>query len=237
MTDNSILSDTQSESVSRTPAWGGVCVKLLQGPLYRSGADDANWNALSTWLSEINDYFSKIGLVALVNQSDGYAYLAQTDDHRAKAAVLGFEQSESDDERTGEDESGKIPRLIKKMPLSPELSMLCVLLREALDRFEAQEGSSALVLREGEIKEMLSPYLKSQNDQTRVLKRLDEYFSQLVRLTFIREVNEAENQAAQKEREFEIRRIIKSRIGPDFLAEFKRRLEAENEKNAGDGEK
>ena len=237
MTDNSILSDTQSESVSRTPAWGGVCVKLLQGPLYRSGADDANWNALSTWLSEINDYFSKIGLVALVNQSDGYAYLAQTDDYRAKAAVLGFEQSESDDERTGEDESGKIPRLIKKMPLSPELSMLCVLLREALDRFEAQEGSSALVLREGEIKEMLSPYLKSQNDQTRVLKRLDEYISQLVRLTFIREVNEAENQAAQKEREFEIRRIIKSRIGPDFLAEFKRRLEAENEKNAGDGEK
>ena len=239
MTDNLNLQDFQenisSNNSSKIPLWGGVCVKLLQGPLYRSGADDANWNTLCTWLSEIDGYFSKIGLGVLVNQSDGYAYLAQSDDHRAEAAVQGFEEAGDDEERAGY-EAVKIPRLIKKMPLSAELSMLCVLLREALDRFESAGDGENLVLKESEIKEMISPYLKSQSDQTRVLKRLDEYISQLVRLTFLREIGTDKIAENGEEREFEVRRIIKSRISPDFLSEFKRRLEEQiSEKN--DGEK
>ncbi len=108
--------------------------------------------------------------------------------------------------------------------------MLCVLLREALDRFEASQSSqSALIISESEIKELLQPYLKSSSDQTRVLKRLDEYIAQLLRLTFLHEI--VENSS---ERKFEVRRIIKSRIGPEFLSEFKKRLEAQNASYSSD---
>ena len=234
MADNLDLQNNEQDSFlphqAKTPSWGGVCVKLLQGPLYRSGADDENWNTLCEWFSAINDYFSKIGLVVLQNQSDGYAFLAEADDHRSRAAVSGFEEAPSDDERSTQDEGVKMPRLIKKMPLSVELSMLCVLLREALDRFEASESSkSALVISESEIRELLLPYLKSSSDQTRVLKRLDEYIAQLLRLTFLHEIIDNSS-----ERKFEGRRIIKSRIGPEFLSEFKKRLEAQNASYSSD---
>ena len=108
--------------------------------------------------------------------------------------------------------------------------MLCVLLREALDKAEG-EDSSELVLKESEIKDMIMPYLKTMSDQTKIMKKLDEYISQLVKLTFIREINENENATAGNEREFEIRRIIKSRISPTFLEEFKKRLMEQNNKN------
>ena len=226
MTD---FDDATPEGTQSSPSWGGVCVKLLQGPLYRTGVDDVNWKTLTTWLSEINNYFEKIGLIVLVNQGDGYAYLSQLDDFKAREAMNGFE--DVDDEDMHKDSEGeKIPRLIKKMPMTVELSMLCVLLREALDRAEGDD-SSELVLKESEIKDMIVPYLKTMSDQTKIMKRLDEYISQLIKLTFIREINENENAAAGKEREFEIRRIIKSRISPTFLEEFKKRLLEQNEKN------
>ena len=222
--------ELSSQEDNGTPSWGGVCIKLLQGPLYRSGVDDINWKTLTTWLSEINKYFEKIGLIVLVNQSDGYAYLSQLDDFKAREAMNGFEDVDDEDMHKEGSESEKLPRLIKKMPLSVELSMLCVLLREALDKAEG-EDSSELVLKESEIKDMIMPYLKTMSDQTKIKKKLDEYISQLVKLTFIREINENENATAGNEREFEIRRIIKSRISPTFLEEFKKRLMEQNDKN------
>jgi len=222
--------ELSSQEDNSTPSWGGVCIKLLQGPLYRSGVDDINWKTLTTWLSEINKYFEKIGLIVLVNQSDGYAYLSQLDDFKAREAMNGFEDVDDEDMHKEGSESEKLPRLIKKMPLSVELSMLCVLLREALDKAEG-EDSSELVLKESEIKDMIMPYLKTMSDQTKIMKKLDEYISQLVKLTFIREINENENATAGNEREFEIRRIIKSRISPTFLEEFKKRLMEQNDKN------
>ena len=150
--------ELSSQEDNGTPSWGGVCIKLLQGPLYRSGVDDINWKTLTTWLSEINKYFEKIGLIVLVNQSDGYAYLSQLDDFKAREAMNGFEDVDDEDMHKEGSESEKLPRLIKKMPLSVELSMLCVLLREALDKAEG-EDSSELVLKESEIKDMIMPYL------------------------------------------------------------------------------
>ena len=191
MTDSELTTTENAQS----PSWGGVCVKLLQGPLYRSGVDDQNWKSLTTWLSEINAYFEKIGLIVLVNQSDGYAYLAQLDDFKSREAMNGFEIIDDEDMQKEIGENEKIPRLIKKMPMTIELSMLCVLLREALDRAESEESDkSEVILKESEIKEMISPYLKSMSDQTKIMKRLDEYISQLLKLTFIREVNESENE-------------------------------------------
>ncbi|MCR5606270.1 MAG: DUF4194 domain-containing protein [Treponema sp.] len=187
-------------------AWGAVCVKLLQGPIYRTGANDSTWNSLTSWIKDINEYFSRLNLKVTVNDNDGYAYLEQIEDA---------------------EDTNKIPRLIKKVPLTIELSLLCVLLREALDDFDVSESEDAfLVMKESEIKDMMMPYMKNIPDQTKIYRKLDEYLNQLVRLSFIREITDikSENNNQQRDREYEIRRIIKAKIGPSFLAEFKKRL-------------
>ena len=201
MTNN----NEQSSNIS-TPQWAAVSIKLLQGPIYRSNANDKLWNTLTTYESNIQTYFAQIGLKVLIEKSDGYAYLTQ-------------------DEKYSDE---MLPKLIKKNPLSIGMSLLCVLLREALDNFDSSQSQAAfLVLKESEIKDMLTLYLPEQNDQTKLYAKFDAYITQLINLTFIKEVNcsETSNSTNQKhDREFEIRRIIRSKIDAEFLSEFKSKL-------------
>jgi hypothetical protein len=201
------------------PEWAGACIRLLQGPVYRNGADDVTWNLLTVWLSNISGYFAQIGLSVIIDQSDGYAFLAQSDDDTVSP--------------DNSDTQPQLPHLIRKYALTPEVSLLCVLLREALDHFDtSQNESSMLILKESEIKEMLSVFLKEKADQNRLYNKLDEYLGQLVKLSFIRELNNNAGQPGTtgtvSDREFEVRRIIRAKINAEFLAEFKRKLQELN---------
>ena len=185
---------------NQQPIWANVCVKLLQGPLYRTNANDKNWNTLTAYESKIQEYFYTIGLHVVIEKSDGYAFLSQLAD---------------------EDSNDSLPHLIKKIPLTPEISLLCVLLREALDSFDSsQSDSSVLVLSENEIKDMLSVFLKEKTDQTKFYSKLDGYLMQLVNLSFLRELNKddtfVKSNTAILEREFEVRRIIRAKIDTEF---------------------
>ena len=59
----------------KSPVWASVCVKLLQGPLYRQSNNDPAWSLLCAWQGEIDRYFGVIGLHVFVDQADGYAFL------------------------------------------------------------------------------------------------------------------------------------------------------------------
>ena len=201
------------------PVWAPVCIKLLQGPVYRSGVADAVWNTLTEWTSAIGDYFAQIGLIVYVDQSDGYAFLKQSDD-----------SGEVSDAAEG---GADLPHLIRKLPLTPEVSLLCVLLREALDQFDTSQNQSAmLVMKESEIKERLSVFIKEKNDQVKYFNKLDAYLNQLVNLSFLRELNTTPGtrsaSANQEDREFEVRRIIRAKINVEFLSGFKQKLQELN---------
>ncbi len=214
------------------PQWAGVAVKLLQGPVYRTNSNDSTWNLLKTWNSDIQDYFSKIGVFVFVEDSDGYAFLKQKNGLDEEAELGDDEDAENENTGKSDIDYSKIPRLIKSYPLSMELSLLCVILREALDQFDtSQDSSSMLVMKESEIKDRLVTFMPEKSDQTRVYSKMDEYLNRLVDLTFLRELKRDDDKTEIKyDREFEVRRIIRGKVNAEFLEEFKKRLEEVNRK-------
>src|SRR6266849_4561853 len=87
-------------------------IRLLQGPLY---SDDATaWKLLVQHSDQIRNYCGQMGLELLLHEEDGFAYLRQP-------------EWEDDEGRSIE-----LPRLTRRQPLSRDVSMLCVLLREQL---------------------------------------------------------------------------------------------------------
>ncbi|MBP3365904.1 MAG: DUF4194 domain-containing protein [Treponema sp.] len=218
----------------KIPEWGAVCVKLLQGPVYRTNAQDSFWNLLKMYLSDINDYFSKIGVCVFVDESDGYAFLRQiVSSQESDFPDEDFVENENKETGPLSDETEKrlanFPHLIKNYPLSIELSLLCVILRETLDQFDSSEDSSSmLVMKESEIKEKLMIFLPETSDQTKMYSKIDEYLNKLAELTFLREIKKNETSAGRYDREFEVRRIIRAKINAEFLEEFKRKLEKIN---------
>lgn len=127
-----------SDFSGKAPVWAGVCVKLLQGPIYRSGNNDTTWSLLEAWQGEIDRYFWTLGLHVFVENADGYAFLEQRE--------LGEEEE-------------TIPKLIQERPLTVQDSLLCVLFREALDQFDtSQNQSENLFLTTSEIKDRLDTF-------------------------------------------------------------------------------
>ena len=75
-----------------------AAVRLLQGVVYSS--DQRPWEQVLSYRSNLEDYFSRIGLVLVVDEADGLAYLRQY----------------SDDERSATGDA--LPRLFRRMPLT-----------------------------------------------------------------------------------------------------------------------
>lgn len=189
-------------------AWAAPCIKLLQGPLYENEGDSKTWRLLIQYQREIASFFDHIGISVFIEPAEGYAFLEQKEDE------------------TGETES---VRLIRRSPLSFEMSLLCVLLREALEQFDiSQNDSSILVLPESEIRNMLSVYFKEKTDQTKLYNELTKYLNQAVDLGFLKELHQEQNGKIGDgiiDRKFEVRRILRAKITTEFLSEFKKRLE------------
>lgn len=188
-------------------AWANACIKLLQGIVYD---DDPCWNMLSNNIREITDFFETIGVQVFIDQNDGYAFLKQIDNDETDAG-------------------SETIRLIRRYPLSFELSLLCVLLREELEKFDSSQHDSAiLVLSESEIRSMLSVYFKEKADQTKLYRELTKYLNQAAELSFLKELKENSGSTdIPIDRKFEVRRILRAVIDIDFLSEFKKRLDHE----------
>jgi hypothetical protein len=176
-------------------------IKLLKGPIYD---DEPVWTLLLNRYKDISDYLNRIGLIVNIHESEGFAYAGHP------------EQEEDDDD---------IPRLIRRMPLSFEVSLLCVILREELERFDVSDNESRkLFLTMRELRERIKFYFKEKTDETRLIRQLEKYIRQTENLGFLREVSPGDEKT-NKEPVFEVMRIIKAKISPDFLAGFKEKME------------
>ena len=190
-----------------TAQWAAVCIKLLQGAIYENEEPDT-WKLLQQYQREIAAYFDQIAISLFIEPADGYAFL---------------EQKESEEGRS------KSVRLIRHYPLSFELSLLCVLLREALEQFDvSQNTSSILVLKASEIRGMLSIYFKEKTDQTKLYKELNRYLNQAAEIGFLKNLSAkdlSKSGDVDIDPAYEVRRIIRAKVSTDFLAEFKDRLQ------------
>lgn len=184
----------------RTPeqhAISTTIVKLMQGIVYREASEDV-WRNLERHEAAVQDHFATIGVVAVIDTVEGYAFLRALD------------------EVEGED---PLPRLVKRRTLTYPVSLLLLLLRKRLAEFEASGDEGKLVLDHERIVEMLRLFLRDTSDETRLLTNIDQTISKAVELGFLHRVREQRDTNA-----WEVRRILKAYVDAATMADFDERL-------------
>jgi len=180
---------------------GIAAVRLLQGVLY---ADDKNaWESLLSNESELTDYFTRIGLVLVVDQGDGLAYLRQLDD----------------DQRThGYD---RLPRLFRRTPLGYDATLLCVLLRDEYRRFEDEDlDNERCVVDVDAMFDSWKSFFPADEDEVRLRRKLGTTLKRLDELKFVRRFQE-------KPEAWEVCRLLKARLPLSELENLRQQLLAE----------
>lgn len=188
------------ESSSTTALYAHVIIKLLQGPIYVD--EKIVWRDLQAWKSSIQEYFGKIGIDLIINETDGFARIAQP---------------EADEET-----ENPLPRLMRKQTMNYETTLLCVILREILEEFDVVSEGTKLFLTQKEIKERIELFYKEQANKSKLWKELSKPINSLqnigiLKLTREDPVNKDNNQ-------YEVKRIIKALVSNKKLEEIRDKL-------------
>jgi hypothetical protein len=180
-----------------------VLVKLLTGPLYME--DRKNWELLLAHRHGIEIYFSKIAMQLHIHETDGFAYLRQYSN-----------------EELGE-EPYHAPRLIRRHPLTYEVTLLLVLLRERLQQFELDSGSHLrLVMNHDELRDMVTLFFKEKADEVKMLRNIDVVISKVSELGFLRLL------PGKTKNEYEVMRLLKAKLPAETLDALREKLASHN---------
>lgn len=183
---------------SQIAPYAPAVIRLLQGPL--SSDDNGPWNLLLTYETPVREYIAKIGLELVLNEPDGYAFLRQP------------EWEGEDSQRVA------LPRLTRRDRLSYHVTLMCALLRERLDQFEASTPETdRLIVSNDDLHDMLRPFLRERGDERALLKKIEETANRIAELGFLRRLG--------ADHRYEVRPILKARIGSDILADVLQMLE------------
>ena len=192
-------------SDSNLKPWSQVCIKLLQGPIFRQNANDKLWETLETYESDIESFFAILGVSVAIDKADGFAFLQQND---------------------LEEEDDKVSRLIRQTPLTEEQSFLCILLRDELNKFDnpnnSQNKSSVLILRESDLYEQFAMFYSQKTDQITAKNNFKKNLNRLCELGLLKEQNQDN---PEMESEYEVRRYIRAKITSEFCEEFMKKLQ------------
>jgi hypothetical protein len=175
--------------------YAAVVLRLLRDVLY---FDDKEWALLLMYHTAVRDHFASIGLQLHLDEAEGFAYLSQPD------------PDPDDPDQT------PLPRLVARLPLSYDATLLAVLLREALLLFDAtRPDETRLILNRAEIQEMMALFFGEQSDMTRIQRKIDTVINQVERVGFLKQVG------AKEAGQYEVKRIIKAKISADTLVEIR----------------
>lgn len=195
-------------TASNLKPWSQVCIKLLQGPIFRQNANDKLWNRLEMYESDISSFFSVLGVSVAIDKADGFAFLQQND---------------------LDEEEDKVSRLIRQTPLTEEQSFLCILLRDELNKFDnpnnSQNKSSVLILRESELYEQFSMFYGKKTDQITTRNNFKKNLNRLCELGLLKEQNPNDT---EMEMEYEVRRYIRAKITSEFCEEFMKKIQEQS---------
>lgn len=172
-----------------------VVVQLLRGVVYRD-THERQWQLLLGMRGPVSDYVAVLGLVAIVDEAEGYAYLRSRDNDQ---------------------DEPPLPRLIARHSLSFHVSLLLALLRKKLAEFDALSAEPRLVINREQIIEMVRLFLPDSSNEVRLFAQIDTYINKVVELGFLRRLRGESDL-------FEVRRILKAFIDGQWLAEFETRL-------------
>lgn len=215
MQDFEASSDPSAESATLAPQYDltSLVVPLLKGVLYRD-EDTSQWNALLQLQARVRDYVSVLALNLVLDEAEGYAFL------RSKGRGDGLDNSQDDED------APKLPRLVRRQPLSFQVSLLLALLRKKLAEFDANGGDTRLILSRDAVVEMVRVFLPAGSNESRLIDQVDTQLNKVIELGFVRRLKVDGAGTARKGAEsmYEVRRILKAFVDAQWLAEFDARL-------------
>lgn len=166
--------------------WSDVAVRLFQGVVYME--DGKPWDILLRNVTPLEDYFGRVGLQLVIDETDGFAFLRQ---FPAEELSEGYEN---------------LPRLFRRSRLSYDATLLTILLREELRRFEEEEvNNQRCVISVDALFEQWRAFFPRDQDEVKLRKALTTAIRTLEGLRFVRRFGQDANA-------WEIRRILKARL-------------------------
>lgn len=188
-------------SITPRALYAHVVIKLLQGPIYVD--DKVAWRDLQSWQSSLQEYFGKIGIELLINETEGFARIVQPD------------ADENDDD--------PLPRLMRKQTMNYETTLLCVILRELLEEFDTISEGTKLFLTQKDIKERIELFYKEQTNKSKLWKDLTRPINTLQHIGILKLTRE--DAVNRDNSQYELKRIIKAIVNNEKLEEIKNKLE------------
>jgi hypothetical protein len=178
--------------------WSIAAVRLLQGVVY---ADEVRpWELVLSSRSQLASYFALLGLLLIVDESEGLAYLRQLNDDEL---AEGYE---------------RLPKLFHRARLGYDETILCVLLREHLRRFEEEDlHNERCVVEAAVLFDRWRILSQAQYDEVRARRAFSSALGKLAEIGFVRRLTD-EPEA------WEIRRILKARLPVSELESLKARM-------------
>lgn len=194
--------------------YASVIIRLLQThALYDD--DPHYWQPLQDHEVAIRAYLEQIGVSLDLNRADGYARLTQP--------------------TPAEDDPAPPLRLLRRIGLNYEQSLLAVVLREWLEEHEAsaQTTTRRLFATREEIRDRVELFFQQPTNRKAWLGRLDGVMEKLVTHGLLKE--HALHEANPDQTKYEVKTLIKAKITLEKLEEFKEKLQrhAESIESAG----
>ncbi|OON65480.1 DUF4194 domain-containing protein [Hymenobacter sp. CRA2] len=185
--------------------YASVIIRLLQShALYTD--DHPYWDLLQKHERAVRAHFEDIGVEVELNANQGYARLVQP-------------------ERVPDDEDAPL-KLLRRIPLNYEQSLLCVVLREWLEEHESSPtaGSLRLFVTRADVRERVELFFQQQPNQKAQLSRLDELIGKLESHGFLKTTRRDDLRPDQTQ--YEVKPLLKAKISLSKLEEFRLRLQA-----------
>jgi hypothetical protein len=199
-----------------TSPLSSVLIKLLQGFLLQE--DKLTWETLLSQQIAVRDFFSTLGLYLHLDEREGYAFLRSLPEGAIEDGKITHESAMGDLQKEDLVEKKKLT-LMRRVPLSFEVSLLCVLLREAMDHFDVTvRDDHRLIMTRTEIYDLLRLYFPERSDETKLIKRWDNVINKVIDLGFIRALKSDATR-------IEVLRIIKAMIDVERVQTMKRNMQ------------
>jgi hypothetical protein len=194
------MSESRQSSAHEFRDWSVAAVKLLQGVIYSD--EPKAWDILLRSRSTLEGYFSRIGLQLVVDEPEGYAFLRQWHDDEWPE---GWEP---------------LPKLLRRVPLGYGQTLLAVLLRDELRRFDEEDiHNERCVVEAGPLFDQWKVCFPVGHDEVRLGNEFKAAVKKLEELGFIGSFPASPDT-------WEVRRILKARLPVEELENLKEQLAA-----------
>ena len=190
--------------------WSIAAVRLLQGVVYLDEAPV--WGLVCSNKTRLEEYFVRIGIALVVDESEGFAFLRQLEEEELDK---GYET---------------LPKLFRKSRLSYDATLLCVLLRDELRRFEEEQvEDQRCVIKLSDLLEQWKAFFPAALDDVKLQRTLKAALADLEELKFVKLFT-------KEPEEWEVRRILKARMPVAKLELLLQQLRAARQPSSGKSE-